>query len=101
MPLTVPRPSSVQRKVGGGVGPLITSSKEHSPPRGKFTAALFSSMKKIIMTIFFSPWLDNNIPPVGGKRAHHLSVAEEFSIAGQERAPSYAHAFFFLFVFLL
>lgn len=49
MPIRAPRPSLVQRKVGGGVGPLITSSGEHSPPRGKFRAALVSSMKKIVI----------------------------------------------------
>lgn len=49
VPIRAPRPSLVQRKVGGGVGPLITSSGEHSPPRGKFRAALVSSMKKIVI----------------------------------------------------
>lgn len=39
-------------------------------------AALFSSMKKIIMIFFLPPWLDNNIPTVGGERAHQLSVAD-------------------------
>lgn len=34
MPLTVPRPFLVQMKVGGGVGPIITSSREHSPLGG-------------------------------------------------------------------
>lgn len=49
VPIRAPRPSLVQRKVGGGVRPLITSSGEHSPPRGKFRAALVSSMKKIVI----------------------------------------------------
>lgn len=61
-----------------GVGPLITSSRDHRPPRGMCRATLFSSMeKKILFAIFFPPWLDNSIPPLGGEHAHHLSAAEK------------------------
>lgn len=39
-----------------GVGPLITSSRDHRPPRGMCRATLFSSMeKKIYLLFFFHP----------------------------------------------
>lgn len=59
-----------------GVGPLITSSREHRPPWGMRRVTLLSSLNKIFICYFFPPWLDNSIPSVGGEHAHQLSVAE-------------------------
>lgn len=65
-----------------GVGPLITSSREHRLPWGICRVVLFSSMKKKKkICYFFPPWLDNSIPTVGGEHAHHLSVADTANIS--------------------
>lgn len=69
-------PLCCRRKWVVGVGPLITSSREHRPPWGMRRVTLLSSLNKIFICYFFSPWLDNSIPTQGGERAHHLSVAE-------------------------
>lgn len=58
-----------------GVGPLITSSREHRPPWGMRRVTLLSSFNKIFICYFFPPWLDNSIPTLGGEHAHHLSAA--------------------------
>ncbi len=59
-----------------GVGPLITSSREHRPPWGMRRVTLLSSLNKIFICYFFPSWLDNSIPSLGGEHAHHPSVAE-------------------------
>lgn len=68
-----------------GVGPLITSSREHRPPWGMRRVTLLSSLNKIFICYFFPPWLDNSIPSLGGEHAHHPTDKDMSLTTGQQK----------------